>query len=487
MKKLDIFINKINIKKIIGNKNKKFYGLCINSLEAKSGFIFFAISGLNTKGELFIEEVIKKGVQIIVCKKVPKIINYNVTYIIVNNVTITLGIISSIYYNNPSNSLKLIGITGTNGKTTVATLLYNLFRKLGYKVVLISTIIIKINNKKIESKRTTPNIIEINKYLNNAVKCGCEYGFMEVSSHGIKQKRIYGLNFIGGVFTNITHDHLDYHKTFRNYLLTKKKFFTKYLDKNSFSLFNIDDKNYHFISKNTKSKIYTYSLIEKNVDFRAQILENSIEGSKILIDKYEFWTPLVGKFNIYNILSVYSVSEILGVNPINSLKIISNLKSVNGRFEKIFINNNQTCIVIDYAHTPDALNNIFYSILEFKKKKNIICVIGCGGDRDKKKRPIIANIAFENSNKVILTSDNPRYEDPKKIIEDMENGLNINNYKFFRILNRESAIKAAIKMANPKDIVLILGKGHEKFQEIMGVKQKFNDVDIVKKIIKYIK
>lgn len=484
MKSLQDILYGIIIKQVIGPKNVFLKGLCQEVSQAKSKMLFAAIPGINVDGYDFIEQAIQQGVQVILSYKIPTSININITYILVEDVAKTLGLIAANFYDQPSKKLKLIGVTGTNGKTTITNLLYELFSQLGYKVAIISTIAIKIIDKIISNQYTTPNIIIINKYLKKAVEKNCQYAIIEVSSHGIKQQRISGLSFLGGIFTNITHEHIDYHKNFKDYLFTKSIFFQS-LSKQSFSLLNIDDQNSSFIWDNIKnSNKISYSLYQ-SANYQAKILEKSFEGTKILINNYEFWTPLIGKFNIYNLLAVYGTSMLLGNNPVKTLIILSKIHPVIGRFQQILSNKENIRIIIDYAHNPNALQNVLNTIQEIKKEKEkIVCLIGCGGNRDTTKRPIMTQIACTKADKIILTSDNPRKEDPEQIIDDMEQGLSYDDRKkIFRITNRQEAIKYVILSAKQNDIILIAGKGHEIYQEIKNKKQKFNDMEIVKKYL----
>lgn len=487
MKKLKNLIYNISIIEIIGNRNIYLNGLSENSNYIKSGMLFAAINGINYDGYFFIEKAIYKGATTILCNRKPIYINKKITYIIVHNVIKTLGLISANYYDNPTKNIKLIGITGTDGKTTVATILYDLFTKLGEKVALISTIVIKILKKKFYNNYTTPNIITINKYLKKAIDNKCTYAFIEISSHSIHQKRIYGLNFVGGILTNITHEHIDYHKTFYNYISIKKKFFES-LSKDAYALINADDKNSHFFLKN-KNCIATkisYSIKNNNSHYKAKILNKNFLYTDILINKIKIQIPLIGKHNVYNILAAYSMTDILlNISKYRNIySIIRKINQIKGRFIQFFSHKGSK-IIIDYAHTPNALKNILYSIKELKKNnEKIICVIGCGGDRDISKRKLMAIISCKLSDKVIFTSDNPRNENPEKIINDMENGLNITyKNKIIKIINRYNAIKTAILKSSKNDIVLIAGKGHENFQEIKGVNKKFNDEKVAKKII----
>lgn len=471
-----LIANNKNLKKII------LKGLYHNSLQIKNDTLFVALKGKKYDGHIFINDAIKKGATVILCSNMPNNINNNIIYIIVKDVLESIGIISSNYYDNPTKFLKLIGITGTDGKTTIATLLFNLFLKLGYKVALISTIVTKIINEKFYNEYTTPDIITINKYLKRAVDKNCLYAFIEISSHSIKQKRIFGLNFTGGIFTNITSEHIDYHKNFNDYLLTKVKFF-KSLREDAFALINLDDINHLIFIKNCKAKIITYS-INKISNYNIKILIQKFYGTKISIDNNSFWIKLIGIHNVYNILAVYATTNILlKYNKLQIIKSISELNPVNGRAQLILYNNIK--IIIDYAHTPNALKNILHTINGLKEKEEtLICLIGCGGNRDKNKRYDMGIIACKYADKVIFTSDNPRYENPKKIINDMIYGINNKlKYKISIIINRYNAIHKSIMLPDKKKIILIAGKGHEKFQEIKGLKKKFNDLESVKKII----
>ena len=393
----------------------------------------------------------------------------------------SIGIISSNYFSNPSSKLKLIGITGTNGKTTIATLLYSLYKTAGLKAGLISTVINYVDGKEIDSTQTTPDAVTINKLLYQMVEEGVQYCFMEVSSHGIAQRRISGLEFAGGIFSNLTHDHLDYHNSFEDYRDVKKDFFDN-LPNTAFSLVNKDDKNGKYMVQNTKAKIFTYGL-KTYADYKIKILESSLEGMLLKINESEFWSNLSGKFNAYNLLAVFSTASILGMPFSETLQLMSMLKNVKGRFEYLKLNN--ITAIVDYAHTPDALKNIINSINEIKtNKESLITIIGCGGNRDKSKRPVMGDIASSLSSKVIFTSDNPRNESPEKIIQDMISGVKpLNSVKTISIANRKEAIKTACQLAKSNDIILIAGKGHEKFQEINNKKHLFDDYKVVKECL----
>ncbi|MCK9162967.1 MAG: UDP-N-acetylmuramoyl-L-alanyl-D-glutamate--2,6-diaminopimelate ligase, partial [Bacteroidales bacterium] len=442
--------------------------------------------GTMVDGHDFIASSIDKGATSIVCEYIPKAYQENedlregIKFFVVKDSSDALGHIASCYYNNPSKKLNIIGITGTNGKTTTVTLLHNLFMNLGFKTGLVSTIVNKINNIEIASTHTTPNAIELNSLFAEMVDSGCEYVFMEVSSHAIIQKRIAGVEFSGGIFSNITHEHLDFHKTFSEYIRAKKRFFDN-LPKTAFALTNLDDVNGDIMLQNTKAKKYSYSL-KTMADFHALILEDSFEGQLLTIDNTELWTKLVGRFNAYNILTIYSTAILLGLTKDETLRAISQLDSAEGRFDCV-ATSKQTKAIIDYAHTPDALINVIKTINQIRDGRGkLISVIGCGGDRDKSKRPIMAKIGAENSDILILTSDNPRTEDPDRIIEEMKVGLDIINLKnTFSITNRHDAIKMACMIGTSEDVILVAGKGHEKYQEINGVKFHFDDKEEVLK------
>ncbi|WP_185865210.1 UDP-N-acetylmuramoyl-L-alanyl-D-glutamate--2,6-diaminopimelate ligase [Blattabacterium cuenoti] len=484
VKTLKEVLKNVNILKIIGDNNlfKKVNGIFINSKLIDNNSIFIAKKGKKIDGHSFIQEAIQKGGDTIICETIPNYICKNITYIIVLNSVKALGYIAANFYDNPSKKIQLIGITGTNGKTSTAMILHKVFLEMGEKNILISTIGIRILYDKYPVKNTTPDIIDINKYLNLSLKKGCKYAFMEVSSHGIDQKRIFGLLFKGGIFTNITHDHLDYHKSFCNYLSIKKQFFDE-LPNNSFSLINIDDKNYSKIIKDTSSKIYFYGLKKKS-DFKIKVLKKSINGSLLKIDKEKIYINLIGKFNIYNILASYATSILLGINKKKILKKLSKINPIIGRFEH-FTSRSGVHIIVDYAHNPNGLKNIFDSINDVfynnKIQRKLICVIGCGGNRDIEKRPIMGKMVYETCDISIFTSDNPRNEDPNNILMDMKNFLShIKNDPILTFIDRKKAIQYAIKIAKKNDIIVIVGKGHENYQEIKGKFYPFNDMDIAK-------
>ena len=479
-KLLKDILYKTGIEELVGNTNIAIDKICFDSREVEDASLFVAVVGTATDGHQYINQTIEKGAVAIVCEQFPEQLHDGITYVRVKNSAAALGIIAANFYDNPSNELKLVGITGTNGKTTTATLLHELFMQLGYQVGLLSTVVNKIGNEAIPSTHTTPNAVALNKLLRKMVEAGCDYCFMEVSSHAIHQHRVTGVAFSGAVFTNITHDHLDYHKTFDEYIKAKKMFFDM-LPENAFALVNKDDKNGMVMLQNTKAKPYTFAL-KSAADYTARILESGFSGMMLHIDKNEVWTKLIGGFNVYNLLSIYAVAVLLEQDKLNTLTAISNLNAVEGRFQYIKSQDNISGIV-DYAHTPDALKNVLGTISEIRtNNETVITVVGCGGDRDKAKRPLMAQIACEYSNKVILTSDNPRSENPEQIINDMKAGVEPQHYKkVLSITNREEAIKTACMLAESNDIILVAGKGHEKYQEINGEKFPFDDLEILKK------
>jgi UDP-N-acetylmuramoyl-L-alanyl-D-glutamate--2,6-diaminopimelate ligase len=482
LNQLKDILYKTNITKVKGLTDIEINSIAFDSREVKPGCVFVAVKGINVDGHNFIDNSIQKGAVAVVCEKFPQNLKDGITYIKVKNSGFALGVISSNFFDNPSSKLMLVGVTGTNGKTTIATLLHQLFILLGYKTGLLSTIQNKINEQDIPATHTTPDALKINEIISEMVDSGCSYCFMEVSSHAIDQNRVAGLDFAGAIFTNITHDHLDYHKTFKNYLKIKKRFFDL-LPSDAFALSNIDDKNGKIILQNTKAKTKTYSLKHKS-DFKCKIIENQIEGLQLNIDGEDVWFRLIGNFNAYNLLAVYATAILLGEEKSKVLTALSSLKTVEGRFEYIKTQNNIIAI-IDYAHTPDALKNILDAISVIRtKNEQLITVIGAGGDRDKKKRNLIGKVAAEKSDKVIFTSDNPRSEDPEQIIKEIKNGVDPVNYKkVISITNRKEAIKTACVLARAGDIILVAGKGHEKYQEIKGIKYPFNDKEILKKYL----
>ncbi|MCL2682284.1 MAG: UDP-N-acetylmuramoyl-L-alanyl-D-glutamate--2,6-diaminopimelate ligase [Bacteroidales bacterium] len=474
MKKLTYIIENLAVENIIGTTNIVVSELCFDSREVKSGSCFFAVSGTNVDGHSFIESVVENGVIAVVCEILPKKLSKDITYIQVKSSSYALGVCASNFYGNPSEKLKLVGITGTNGKTTTVTLLHQLFMKLGYKVGLLSTIENKIDDRVLSTTHTTPDAIKLNKILSDMVDEGCTHAFMEVSSHAIVQHRIAGLRFTGAIFSNITHDHLDYHKTFDAYLKAKKTFFDE-LPKTAFALSNIDDRNGEVMLQNTIAKKYTYAL-KSMADFRCKIIENSFTGLHLLINQSDVYCRLVGTFNAYNFLAIYATAILLGEDSQNVLAIMSNLQTAEGRFDTVK-SANGTIGIVDYAHTPDALENVLSTINNVRNNnETLITVVGCGGDRDKSKRPIMAKIACKMSDKVILTSDNPRTENPQTILDEMNKGVDFQcKFKVLTICNREEAIRTACMLARSGDIILVAGKGHEKYQEINGMRTYFDD------------
>ena len=481
MKLLREILYKVEIDSVIGNTSLSINKIEFDSRLISDGDMYIAISGVNVDGHGFISEAIQNGANCIVCEKTPENKTDGVVYVNVKSSRKALAIISSNYFDNPSSKLNLVGVTGTNGKTTIATLLFDLYTALEIKSGLISTVKISYDNKNFQANQTTPDSLSINRFLSEMVNSNVRYCFMEVSSHGIDQNRTEGLVFKGGIFTNLTHDHLDYHESFENYRDTKKRFFDS-LSNNSFALTNNDDKNGMVMLQNTIANKYTYSLNSIS-DFKAKILESSFDGMLLKINSTEFWSKLVGKFNAYNILSVYSAASILGLPKNELLKAISSLDAVAGRFQ--FYKKNKITAIVDYAHTPDALENILKSINEIKtSENNLITVVGCGGNRDKSKRPLMGDIASNLSSKVIFTSDNPRFEDPEIIIEEMVSGVrSTNSNKTISISNRKEAIKAACQFARTNDIILVAGKGHESYQEVQGVRSDFDDFEIIKELL----
>ena len=471
--KLKPLLSNVLIIQQLGIFDKEISKVVFDSRRVELSSLFIAVKGTQVDGHQYIESAIEKGAVIILCEVLPENLKNHITYIQVANSAIALGTIAHNFYHHPSKKLQLIGVTGTNGKTSIVTLLHRLFSNLGYKVGLLSTVENRIGEQIISSTHTTPDAIAINSLLNDMVEMGCEYAFMEVSSHAIHQERVSGLIFRGGVYTNISHDHLDYHKTFKEYINAKKKFFDD-LPKTAFALTNVDDKNGKVMVQNTKATIATYGL-RRMADFKGKILDNRIEGLHLTINDQELYCRLVGVFNAYNLLAVYGVGKLLDFKEIELLTILSDLPAAEGRFDTII--KNDKVGIVDYAHTPDALENVLDTIQKVAKRaQKIITVVGCGGDRDKIKRPIMAKVACEKSDMVILTSDNPRSEEPITILEDMEKGIPENaSHKVLVISDRKQAIKTACKFAKTGDIILVAGKGHEKYQEIKGEKFPFDD------------
>jgi UDP-N-acetylmuramoyl-L-alanyl-D-glutamate--2,6-diaminopimelate ligase len=473
---------KVAIEAVKGPTDIAVGSIHFDSRKVEENDLFVAIRGSVSDGHEFIEKAVNLGATAIVCDTFPKIIVTGITYILVRDTNTALAFIAANYYGNPSRNLKLVGITGTNGKTTVASLLYQLFKKAGFKTGLISTVKIMVDDTEYKATHTTPDSITINRYLAEMNEIGAEYCFMEVSSHGIHQKRTEGLQFTGGVFTNLSHDHLDYHATFAEYRDVKKSFFDN-LPFSAFALSNVDDKNGMVMLQNTKARKLTYAL-KTYAEYKAQILESQLSGLLLKINENEVWTRLIGTFNAYNLLAIFGTAVELGLEKLEVLRLLSELESVSGRFQFI-ISDAKITAIVDYAHTPDALENVLKTINDIRtKNEQLITVVGCGGDRDKAKRPMMAHIASSMSNKVILTSDNPRSEDPDDIIADMEKGVEPQNHrKTIAITDRKQAIKVACQLAGPEDIILIAGKGHETYQEIKGVRHDFDDMATVKEIL----
>ena len=468
----------VTITELVGTTNRELSALVFDSRQVKEGAVFFAIKGTLSDGHSYIEATVKAGAGVVVCEVLPAVLSAEVTYVVVPQSAVALGKMAANFYGNPSSRLQLVGITGTNGKTTIATLLFKLFRTLGYKVGLISTVENHINDRIVPATHTTPNPVALNALLQDMVDAGCDYCFMEVSSHAVVQHRIEGLNFAGGVFSNITHDHLDFHKTFDNYIKAKKAFFDV-LPASAFALTNLDDKNGMVMLQNTKAAKKTYAL-KQLADFKAKVIENSFNGLHLDIDGADVFFKLVGSFNAYNLLAAYGTAVLLEQDQLHVLTQLSNLSGAEGRFD--YITSSQQIIgIVDYAHTPDAVQNVLTTIQDIRKgTEQVITIIGCGGDRDKTKRPVMAQVACDWSDKVILTSDNPRTENPQTIIAEMEAGVSpTNKRKTLSIADRKEAIKTACHLARPGDIILLAGKGHEKYQEINGVRYDFDDKEIL--------
>lgn len=483
MRLLTDILYKAGLEEIVGTTNVAVSSLTFDSRKVKKDSLFIAIRGTASDGHAFIDKAIESGALAILCEEIPENKNEHVTYVRVRDTHYALGIIASNFYDNPSQKLKLVGVTGTNGKTTTVTLLYNLFKSLGNTVGLLSTVKNKIHNEEVPATHTTPDAISLNELLAKMVEKGCQYAFMEVSSHAIVQHRVTGITFTGGVFTNITHDHLDYHKTFNEYIKAKKGFFDM-LPEDAFALTNKDDANGMVMLQNTKAHRVTYA-IKSPADHKCRIMENHLNGLLLMIDNKEVWVKLIGTFNAYNVLAVYCAALLLKQEPTNILTALSTLNSVEGRFQ--YIRSEGGIIgIVDYAHTPDALKNVLETIKGIRTgNEQVITLAGCGGDRDAAKRPVMAKIACEYSNKVILTSDNPRSEDPEEILNQMQNGIDpVDAKKTLRITDRKEAIKTACSLAKQGDIILVAGKGHEKYQEIKGVKYPFDDFEILKETLK---
>jgi UDP-N-acetylmuramoyl-L-alanyl-D-glutamate--2,6-diaminopimelate ligase len=476
MKYLSDILEGLAFTELQGSADTEISAVVFDSRKVVPGSLFVAVKGTVVDGHDYIDQAVKQGAVAVICEDLPAHTAAEADFFMVANSAAALGIVASNFYDRPSEKMKLVGVTGTNGKTTIATLLYQLFRELGYKCGLLSTVENQVNGKVYPSTHTTPDPVELNKLMAAMVDTGCDYCFMEVSSHAIAQYRIEGLQFAGGIFTNLTHDHLDYHKTFAEYLKAKKRFFDT-LPKNAFALTNADDKNGSVMLQNTVAHKKSYGL--KNMaDYKAKILENQFEGLLLQIDGEDVWFKMVGTFNACNLMAVYAAAMLLEQDKSKVLAALSGLRGAEGRFEYI-IAKNRVIGIVDYAHTPDAVQNILSTIHDIRKgNEKVITVIGCGGDRDKTKRPIMAHVACEWSDKVILTSDNPRSEDPAQIIKDMEEGIDpAFKRSTISIIDRKEAIKTACHLARPGDIILVAGKGHEKYQEIKGVRSHFDDME----------
>lgn len=482
MKILKDILYKVAIESVAGSTEVGIQKIEFDSRKVESNDVFVAIRGSLSDGHDYIEKAVQLGAKAIICDTLPQNIEKEVTYIQVIDTNAALAFIAANYFEDPSSKLKLVGVTGTNGKTTIASLLFQLFQKAGFKVGLLSTVKIMVDDTEYPATHTTPDSITINHYLNEMIEAGVTHCFMEVSSHGIHQKRTEALHFVGGIFTNLSHDHLDYHATFAEYRDVKKSFFDS-LPKTAFALSNIDDKNGTVMLQNTVARKFTYAL-KSYADFKATILESQLSGLLLKVNDNEVWVKLIGTFNAYNVLAIYGTAVELGLDSLEALRLLSDLESVSGRFQYIVTDSKITAIV-DYAHTPDALENVLKTVDDIRtKNEQLITVVGCGGNRDKTKRPIMAKIATDLSDKAILTSDNPRNEDPEVILDEMEQGVEAHNYKkILRITDRKQAIKTACQLAQPNDIILIAGKGHETYQEINGVRHHFDDMETVKEIL----
>lgn len=482
MRLADVLLNTTPIE-IIGSQDVEVTGINIDSRKVQQGDIFIAVCGTQMDGHQFIPMAIEKGATVIVCEQVPDARKEDVTYVKVNNSETIVGILATQFYGNPTKRLKLVGVTGTNGKTTIATLLYEMFRRFGFKCGLCSTVCNYVDGEVYPTSQTTPDPITLNKLLGEMADKGCEYAFMEVSSHAIHQNRIGGLHFTGALFTNLTRDHLDYHKTFENYRDTKKQFFDN-LSSDAFAITNADDKNGMVMVQNCKAQVMTYSQ-QRMADFHAKILEMSFQGMDLMVNGTEVHVPLVGKFNVSNLLAIYGTAVMLGRDSQETLMVLSSLHSVSGRFETLCSPKGYT-VIVDYAHTPDALQNVLNTIHEvLKGRGEVITVCGCGGNRDKGKRPQMAHEAAKASDKVIITSDNPRFEDPVDIINDMLEGITAEEKpRVLTVVDRKQAIQTATFMAKSGDVILVAGKGHENYQDVQGVKHHFDDREVVRELFK---
>lgn len=474
---------KVPLERVVGNTAVAITHLHFDSRQVSLNDVFVAVRGTQSDGHDYIQKAVDQGAIAIVCETLPDQQINGITYIKVKDTSYALAIMAANYYENPSQNLRLVGVTGTNGKTTIASLLYQLFSKAGYKVGLLSTVKVMVGQQEYKATHTTPDSITINRYLAQMNEEGVEFCFMEVSSHGIHQNRVEGLVFEGGIFTNLSHDHLDYHKTFAEYRDVKKRFFDG-LPKGAFALTNVDDKNGDVMLQNTKAKKVSYAL-KSHADYRANILENQLSGLLLKVNDQEVWVKLIGSFNAYNVLAIYATAELLGLEQMEALQLVSELESVSGRFQYL-ISPQKITAIVDYAHTPDALKNVLETINDIRtKNEELITVVGAGGDRDTSKRPKMGHIATALSTKVVITSDNPRSEDPDAIIQEIEKGVEPQNYKkILSITDRKQAIKTACQLASPGDIILVAGKGHETYQEIKGERHPFNDYQILEETLK---
>jgi len=483
MKKIEKILSSKAMLEVVGSTSAVVNDLTFDSRQVKKKSCFIAVRGTQADGHEYIQKAVEMGASVIVCEVMPESKVEGVTYIKVKDTSEQLGFMASEFYDNPSSKLKLVGITGTNGKTTTVTLLYRLFNTLGYKSGLLSTVVNYIGDYEVKATHTTPDAIQMNHLLARMVDEDCSHCFIEVSSHSVVQNRIAGLKFAGAIFSNITHDHLDYHKTFDEYLKAKKRFFDL-LSPDAFALINIDDRNGRVMVQNTQAKVSTYSL-RSMANFKCKVIENHFDGMLLNIDSVEVWTRLVGGFNAYNLLAIYSAARLLGIEKDTVLTEISSMTPVSGRFEHIKSPKGIN-VIVDYAHTPDALQNVIDTINEIRKQENkLITVVGAGGNRDKTKRPVMAKVSVEGSGMVILTSDNPRFEEPEDILEDMKVGIEPSMVgKVLTIVDRREAIRTAYMLANQGDIILVAGKGHENYQEIKGVKHHFDDKEVIQEIFK---
>ncbi|MBC5775010.1 UDP-N-acetylmuramoyl-L-alanyl-D-glutamate--2,6-diaminopimelate ligase [Pontibacter sp. KCTC 32443] len=478
MQLLQTLLHKVQVLNTIGSLDVPVESITFDSRKVQAGVLFVAVRGVQADGHAYMAKAAEANAVAIVCEELPEEKNAAVTYVVVKDSAEALGQMASNFYDNPSAKLQLVGVTGTNGKTTSVTLLHKLFRELGYHVGLLSTVQNQIDEEVIPATHTTPDAVTLNELLAKMVKAGCTHCFMEVSSHAMVQHRVAGLTFAGGVFTNITHDHLDYHGSFDEYIKAKKSFFDM-LPKGAFALVNADDKRGSVMVQNTKASIHEFSL-RKATEFKARIIDNTIQGLHLEIDGNEIWCKLIGTFNAYNLLGAYGVAVLLGEDPTETLTILSALDSAAGRFDYI-VSDTQITGIIDYAHTPDALENVLNTVQQIRTPlQKVITIVGCGGNRDAAKRPVMADIACRLSDKVILTSDNPRFEEPQTILADMQKGVKPLDYKkTLSVLDRKEAIKTACMLAEPNDIILVAGKGHETYQEIQGVKYPFDDKQVL--------